>query len=135
MNSCSQLVQVRCGCKRINQELPCHEINSTKNYRLPCDEVCAELKKNRIATTSNPSVVQPIVEESKPSVEIDSPITNRKNRKNNNIERTPTANPSPSVKKSRPQRFVWTLNKVILIFGLFTIITISLIIYMFNQIS
>jgi hypothetical protein len=136
LNNCLQLVPVRCGCKRINQELPCHEINSTKNYRLPCDEICAELKKNRataVTTIPNP----PVVEELKPIVEIDSPITNRKNRKSNSIEKTtPTiANANSSVKKTKPRRFIWTLNKVILIFGLFTIITISSIIYMFNQIS
>ncbi len=140
MNNCSQLVQVRCGCKRINQELACCEINSTKNYRLTCDELCAELKKNRIAATitSNPPPTPPVVvEEPKPSVEIDSPITtNRKNRKNNNIEKTPTpATPSSSAKKSRPRRFIWTLNKVLLIFGLFTLITLSSIIYMFKQIA
>jgi len=134
-NNCSQLVQVRCGCKRINKELPCYEINTTKNYRLPCDELCAELKKNRMATISNPPIVQEIVEEAKQStIESDSPITKRKNRKTNNTETT-TVNPSPSIKKSKPRRFVWTLNKVILIFGLFTIVTVSSIIYMFKQIS
>jgi predicted secreted protein len=74
------------------------------------------------------------VEETKPIVEVDSPITKRKNRKNNNVETT-TVTPSPSVKKSKPRRFVWTLNKVLIFFGLFTIITISLIIYMFKQIA
>lgn len=89
-----------------------------------------------MVTISSPPIVQEIVEESKPIVEVDSPITKRKNRKTNNVETTPKiVNPSPSVKKSKPRRFVWTLNKVIILFGLFTIITISLIIYMFKQIS
>lgn len=131
VNNCLEAIQVRCGCKRINQQIPCYETNATKNYRLPCDELCAELKKNRIVTPPTPPVVvQTIVEEAKPSVEVDSPITKRKNRKNNNVETTPS-----SRKKSRQPRFVWTLNKVIVLFGLFTFITVSLIIYMFNQIS
>jgi hypothetical protein len=83
----------------------------------------------------NPPVVQTIIEEAKPSVEVDSPITKRKNRKNNNVETTPIINPNPSIKKSRPRRFIWTLNKVLAIFGLFMLITVSLIVYMFNQIS
>jgi len=87
-----------------------------------------------MAITSTPPIVQEIVEEAKPVVESDTPITKRKNRKNNNIETTPVT-PSPSVKKSRPRRFIWTLNKVIILFVLFTIITVSSIIYMFKQIS
>jgi hypothetical protein len=113
-------------------------MNTNKNYRLPCDELCAELKKNRMATIINPPVVQPIVEEPKPSVEIESPITNRKNRKrqnNNNPEPTTPNISNSSVKKSKPRRIVWTLNKVLVLFGLFTVITISLIIYMFKQIA
>ncbi|CAF1291687.1 unnamed protein product [Rotaria sordida] len=114
VNNCSQLVQVRCGCKRINKELPCYEINTIKNYRLPCDEVCAELKKNRIARTSNPPVVQSIVEESKSSIEIDNSIKNRKNQTNSNVEKTtPTNNRNSSVKKAKPRRFVWTSNKML----------------------
>jgi hypothetical protein len=88
-----------------------------------------------MATISNPPIVQEIIEESKPIVETDSPITKRKNRKNNNLEITTAVTPSPSVKKSRPRRFVWTLDKVIILFGLFSIITVALIVYMFKQIS
>jgi hypothetical protein len=84
-----------------------------------------------VVTVSTPPVVQEVVEEVKPIVEVDTPVSKRKNRKINQVEATP----SPSVKKSRPRRFVWTLNKVILIFGLFVIITVSLIIYMFKQIA
>ncbi|CAF4308985.1 unnamed protein product, partial [Adineta steineri] len=87
INNCVQAVQVRCVCKRINQELPCHEINTIKNYRLPCDELCAELKKNRMATASSSPVIQTPVEEIKPpAVEIDSPLAKRKNRKTPNSE-------------------------------------------------
>ncbi|CAF3657385.1 unnamed protein product [Rotaria sp. Silwood1] len=126
VNSCSQLVSVRCGCKRINKELSCHEINTIKNYRLPCDEICMELKKNRMATTSNSLNVQSIVEESKSSVEIDNSITNRKNQKNTNIEKTTINNRSSSVKKPKPRRFVWTSNKVILLFFLFSMNTVTI---------
>ncbi|CAF4462263.1 unnamed protein product [Rotaria sp. Silwood2] len=135
VSSCSQLVQVRCGCKRMNKELPCYEINTIKNYRLPCDKVCIELKKNRMATTSNPPIAQSIVEESKPSVEIDNSIINRKNQKNTNVEKTITNNRNSSVKKTKPRRIVWTSNKVIFLFAIFSIITVSLIIYMFKEIS
>ncbi|CAF1463018.1 unnamed protein product [Adineta steineri] len=138
INNCVQAVQVRCVCKRINQELPCHEINTIKNYRLPCDELCAELKKNRMTTASNTPVVQIPVEEIKPpAVEIDSPLVKRKNRKTPNSEPVPTTanTPTSSSKKPRPRRFVWTLNKVIILFGLFSFITVSLIIYMFKQIA
>jgi hypothetical protein len=88
-----------------------------------------------MATVSTSPVVREVVEEEKPIVEIDTPISKRKNRKTNQVETTATVTPSPSVKKSRPRRFVWTLNKVIILFGLFTLITISLIIYMFKQIA
>lgn len=137
MTDCSQLVPVRCACRRIHQDLPCCEINSTKNYRLPCDEMCAEVKKNRMATTATaPVVIQEVVEETKPETPlIETPVTKRKNRKTNQSESTPTVTPSPSVKKPRPRRFVWTLEKVVLLFGLFVIITVSSIIYMFKQIA
>jgi hypothetical protein len=88
-----------------------------------------------MATVSTSPVVREVVEEEKPIVEIDTPISKRKNRKTNQVETTATVTPSPSVKKSRPRRFIWTLNKVIILFGLFTLITISLIIYMFKQIA
>jgi len=85
-----------------------------------------------MVTISNPPIVQEIIEEAKAVIESDSPITKRKN---NNLG-TPTAvTPSPSVKKSRPRRFVWTLNKVIILFGLFSTITFGLTVYMFKQIS
>ncbi|CAF1251761.1 unnamed protein product [Adineta steineri] len=139
INNCVQAVQVRCVCKRINQELPCHETNTIKNYRLPCDELCAELKKNRMASASNSPVIQTPVEEIKPpAVEIDSPLVKRKNRKTPNsepISTTTTNTLTSSTKKPRPRRFVWTLNKVIILFGLFSFITVSLIIYMFKQIA
>lgn len=96
------------------------------------------MKKNRIANKKESTIVQEIVEEVKPIVEIESPIIKRKNRKNNNNNNSETSTavtPSPAVKKSRPRRFIWTLNKVIIVFGLFTFITVSLIIYMFKQIS
>lgn len=138
LTSCSQLVPVRCACRRIHQELPCCEVNAIKNYRLPCDETCAEVKKNRLATattTTTAPVVEEVVEEIKPVLPVETPVTKRKNRKTNPIESTPTTTPSPSVKKPRPRRFVWTLEKVLLLFSLFIIITVSSIIYMFKQIA
>ena len=55
-----------------------------------------------MATTPSVPVVQPIVvEEPKPLVEVDTPATKRKNRKNNNnIETTAVATPSSSGKKN-----------------------------------
>ncbi|CAF4817103.1 unnamed protein product, partial [Rotaria magnacalcarata] len=90
---CSQLVPVRCGCRRMNKELLCCEINPIKNYRIPCDELCAEIKKNRIVTSSNPLVVQSIAEESKPPADIDkSSLNNKKNRKSSSGEKPTTSN-------------------------------------------
>lgn len=69
-------------------------------------------------------------------VEVESSVTKRKNKNKNNVEATTAAvTPSPAAKKSRPRRFVWTLNKVIILFGLFSFITVSLTIYMFKQIA
>lgn len=122
---------MRCGCRRIHQELPCSEINSIKNYRLPCDETCAEVKKSRMAVAASTPVVPEVIEEVKPVIEIETPVAKRKNRK----EPTPTVTPSPSVKKSRARRFIWTTEKLLLLFVIFIVITIPAIIYMFKQIA
>ena len=151
--NCSYQVQVRCTCKRLSQQVACHEINSTnKNtYRLPCDEICAEIKKNRTPPPPPPSppvINVPRTEEEddvKPLSTIEISSTNRKNRKRqNNIESnknqqqnnltTTTTTTTITPKKSKPRRFVWTLHKALAIFGLFTLITVSLTIYMLTQI-
>jgi len=125
-------VQVRCSCRRIQKQLPCSETNGVKNFRLSCDETCEEIKKERIAAAAAAATAKPAVvaEEITPPVEAETPVTKRKNRPATNGPTTPT-----SAKKSRPRRFIWTLNKVLLVFSLFTIVTISLIIYMFKQIA
>ena len=133
---CVEPVQVRCTCKRIQQQIPCHETKGVKNYRLPCDDTCAELKKSRLATPPTPPPVQTTTEEAKPLIETETPITKRKNRKaNTNIETAPIGSTTPTAKKSRARGFVWTLNKVIVLFGLFCFTIVSLIIYMFNHIA
>ena len=141
---CSHPVQVRCGCRRLTEQLPCREINTIKNYRLPCDEACVELKKNR--NVSEPVSAAPaapvIVEETKTPVETDSPVNARKNRKRVNptadtspaLSATPRANAS-STKKVKPRRFVWTFNTVVLLFAVFIFVTVSSIVYMLKQIS
>ncbi|CAM4893606.1 unnamed protein product [Rotaria socialis] len=96
--SCSQLVPVRCGCRRMNKELLCCDINTIRNYRIPCDELCAEIKTNRIAISSNPLVVQSIVEESKLPTDIDkSSLNNRMNRKSSSGEKPTTNNRNVSI--------------------------------------
>ena len=80
-------------------------------------------------------IVPEVVEETTPVIELETPVAKRKNRKGNSSESTPTVTPSPSAKKSRPRRFVWTLEKVLLLFGLFILITVPSIIYMFKQIA
>lgn len=87
------------------------------------------------AAASNPPVVQSVVEETEPPVEIDASIVNRKNQKTPTVEKPTTNNRTASVKKTKPRRFVWTLNKVIVLFGIFAIVTLSSIIYMFKEIS
>lgn len=136
ITDCVEPVQVRCACKRIQQQIPCHETKGVKNYRLPCDDTCAELKKTRLATPPTPPAVQTTTEEAQPLIEPETPLTKRKNRKaNTNAETAATGSTTPTVKKSRGRRFVWTLNKVIVLFGLFTFIIVSLIIYMFKHIA
>lgn len=87
------------------------------------------------AAASNPPVVQSVVEETEPPVEVDVSIVNRKNQKTPTVEKPTTNNRTAAVKKSKPRRFVWTLNKVIVLFGIFAIVTLSSIIYMFKEIS
>ena len=135
MNNCLQLVRIRCGCRRIIEQMTCHEINMTKNYRLPCDELCTELIQNRAITKLNLSLVQAMTEEARSSKQKNNSITKRKSQQDNSVEKTTTVHRNSSTKKSKARRFVWTLNKVILLFGLFTIITVSLIVYMFNEIT
>ncbi|CAF4908795.1 unnamed protein product, partial [Rotaria socialis] len=77
----------------MNKELLCCDINTIRNYRIPCDELCAEIKTNRIAISSNPLVVQSIVEESKLPTDIDkSSLNNRMNRKSSSGEKPTTNN-------------------------------------------
>ena len=132
MNECSQEVQVRCGCRRIIEQVPCHQMNTIKNYRLPCDETCAEIKKDRLET--KPTVVEEEEEEIQPIVEQKTPVNNRKNRKRTTETVTTNVVP-PTPKKIKPRRFIWTLNKVILLFSVFSIVTVLAIIYMLKEIS
>jgi len=122
LNECSEEISVRCSCRRIQQQIFCHQTNATKNFRLPCDEICGELKKERIAKAS---IVEP---ETPPASAIVEPATPRKRT-------TKSAEPISTPKKVKPRRFIWTLNKVIVLFSIFSVLIVLGIVLMLKEIS